>query len=181
METEMDYLVLGNCLLDKTKIGQDTSRNGDFPIADLKPTAIGKSPLLEAELEKLDCSVPALRRFAFTVGAVLVSLGGFMLWRHRSAGWPLLALAFLLFVTAILAPSLLRFVYRPWMILALLLGGIASRVILTLAFFLVVTPIGLLQRLCGKRALEFGFDPGQTSYWKTRTGAPVREEYERQF
>jgi len=163
MKTEMDYLVLGNCLLDKTKIGQD------------------KSPLLEAELEKLDCSIPALRRFAFTIGAVLVSLGGFMLWRHRSAGWPLLVLAFLLLVTAILAPSLLRFVYRPWMILALLLGSIASRIILTFAFFLVVTPIGLLQRLCGKRALEFGFHPGQTSYWKTRTGVPVREEYERQF
>jgi carbamoyltransferase len=33
LKTEMDYLVLGNCLLDKAKIVQDASRSGDFPIA----------------------------------------------------------------------------------------------------------------------------------------------------
>jgi carbamoyltransferase len=177
MKTGMDYLVLGNCLIDKA----EASRSGAFQTADLKRPAIWKSPLLVEELQKLDCSVPSLRRFAFTVGAVLVSLGGFMLWRNRTAGWPVPSLAFLLLATAIVAPASLRFVYRPWMMLALLLGSIASRIILTLAFFLVVTPIGLLQRLFGKRALEFGFYPGQTTYWRMRSGAPVSEEYERQF
>jgi carbamoyltransferase len=175
MKTEMDYLVLGNFLLRKT------SRSGDFPIADAKTTAIWKAPLLEAEFEKLDCSVPALRRFAFTIGPVLVLLGSLMLWRHRTAGWPFLSLAFLLLATGIIAPASLRFIYRPWMMLALLLGSIASRIILTLAFFLVVTPVGLLQRLFGKRALELGFHPAQTSYWKARVGVAVSEEYERQF
>jgi hypothetical protein len=178
MKTEMDYLVLGNFLLDKT------SRSGAFSRAcgtDPKPRAIWRLPFLDAELEKLDCSVPALRRFASTISAVLVLLGGFMLWRHRTAGWPLLSLALLLLVAAIVTPASLRFVYRPWMMLALLLGNIASRIILTLAFLLVVTPIGLLQRLCGKRPLEFGFQPGQTSYWKTHAGIPASEEYERQF
>lgn len=104
-----------------------------------------------------------------------------MLWRHRAAGWPLLSLALVLLVAAIVTPASLRFVYRPWMMLALLLGSIASQIILTLAFLLVVTPIGLLQRLCGKRALEFGLQPGQTSYWKTHAGIAACEEYERQF
>jgi hypothetical protein len=174
----MDYLVLGNFLLDKT------SRSGDFSRGcgtDPKTTKIRKSPLLEAELQKPDCSVPALRRFGFTVGAVLVSLGGFMLWRHRTAGWPLLSLALLLLATAIVAPASLRFVYRPWMMLALMLGSIASRVVLTLAFFFVLTPVGLLQWLFGKRALEFDLVRGDASYWKTRARAPVSEEYERQF
>ena len=177
MKTEMDYLVLGNCLIDKAA----ASRSGAFQTADPKTTAIWKSRFLDEELQKLDCSVPALRRFAFTVGAVLVSLGGFMLWRHRSAGWPLLSLALLLLATAVVAPASLRFVYRPWMMLALFLGSIANRVVLTLAFFLVLTPIGLLQRLFGKRALEFDLVRGDTSYWKTRARAPVSEEYERQF
>jgi len=108
-------------------------------------------------------------------------LGGLMLWRHRTPGWPLLTVALLLFATAFLRPASLRFVYRPWMMFALFLGSIASRVMLTLAFFLVVTPIGLLQRLFGKRALDFSFQSDQTTYWKTRGGAPVPEEYERQF
>jgi carbamoyltransferase len=180
MKTEMDYLVLGNCLVDKTKIGQDASRSGGFQTADLKKTAIWKSPLLE-EFRKLDCSIPALRRFAFSIAALLISLGGFMLWRHRAVGWPLLSLALLLFATAVLAPGSLRFVYRPWMMLALFLGSIASKIMLTLAFFLVVTPVGLLQRFFGKRVFEFGFLAHQMTYWKARGGAPVREEYERQF
>jgi hypothetical protein len=104
-----------------------------------------------------------------------------MLWRHRIAGWPLLSLAFLLLATAIVAPKSLRFVYRPWMMLAFLLGSIASRILLTLAFFLVVTPIGLLQHLFGKRALEFDLVRGDTSYWEPRVSAPVSEDYERQF
>ncbi|MEY2576845.1 MAG: carbamoyltransferase [Verrucomicrobiota bacterium] len=179
LKTGMDYLVLGNCLLDKTKIGQDASRSGDFPIAGFFRSTIGKSPFLDTELEKLDCSIPALRRFAFTIGPIFVLLGGFMLWRHRIAGWPLLVLAFLLLAAAIVAPASLRFVYRPWMMLALLLGSIASRIILTLAFFLVVTPIGLLQHLFGKRALEFRFKSGETTYWRRRPAEPV--DYEKQF
>jgi carbamoyltransferase len=178
MKTEMDYLVLGNCLLDKT------SRSGDFSRGcgtDSKTTAIGKSPFLEAELQKLDCSVPALWRFAFTIGTVLISLGGLMLWRHRTAGWPLLALAALLLALAIFAPGQLRVVYRAWMALAFVLGWLMSRILLTLVFFLVVTPIGLVQRFCGKRALELRFQTGETSYWKTHVGAPPSQEYERQF
>jgi len=175
MKTEMDYLVLGNYLLAKTS-GSDA-----FQAAEPKPTAIWKTPLLEAELQKLDCSVPALRRFAFTVAALLVSLGGFMLWRHRFAGWPLLSTALLLLAIATGAPAALRLVYRPWMILAFLLGTIASRVALTLAFFLVVTPIGLMQRLFGRPALELGFHQDQSSYWKARGRGPASQEYERQF
>jgi len=157
------------------------SRSGGLQTAGLKPTAVWRPPLLDEELQKLDCSVPALRRFAFTICALLVSLGAFMLWRHRTAGWPLLSLALLLLAAAILAPSLLRFVYRPWMILALLLGSVASRIMLTFAFFLVVTPIGLLQRLCGKSALEFSLRPDQTSYWQPRTAHRVPADDEKQF
>jgi hypothetical protein len=65
------------------------------------------------------------------------------------------------------------------MMLAFLLGSIASRIILTLAFFLVVTPIGLLQHLFGKPALEFRFKSGETTYWRRRPAEPV--DYEKQF
>jgi carbamoyltransferase len=187
MNTEMDYLILGNCLLDKTKIRQNVPRSGDFSGScrtepkKTVPQPREKSPLLEEELQKLDCSVAALRRFAFTIAAVLVALGGFMLLRHRTAGCPLLSLAFLLLAVSLFAPTSLRFVYRPWIMLALFLGSIASKIILTLAFVLVVLPLGLLQRVFGKPALEFGFRPHQTTYWKARANSVIREEYERQF
>jgi carbamoyltransferase len=165
MKTEMDYLILGNCLLDKTQIGQDAL----------------KSPFLDTEPEKLDCSVPALRRFAFTIASVLAALGGFMLWRHRTAGWPLLSVALVLVATALLAPAALRFVYRPWMTLARVLGTITSSILLTVVFFLFVTPLGLVQRLFGKRPLDLRFKSAEPSYWQTRSGNPAAADYEKQF
>ncbi len=181
MRTDMDYLVLGNFLIDKTAIAREASRSGGLQTADLKQTAVWRPPLLGHEYEKLDCSPRALRRFGFIIGAVVFLLGLLFLARHRVAGWPSLSLAALLLITAAWVPALLRFVYVPWMILALLLGWLVTRLLLTLAFFLVVTPIGLLQRLCGKRALEFCFRSDETSYWQTRSARPASGDYEKQF
>ncbi|MEY2495537.1 MAG: carbamoyltransferase [Verrucomicrobiota bacterium] len=173
MRTEMDYLVLGNFLLDKT------ARSGDFPIADSKKPAIWKSPLLGEEYQKLDRSPRALRRFGFTVGLGLLSLGGLLLWRHRNSGWAFLSMGTLLSLAAAFAPTALRYVHHAWMILALALGWFVTRVILTIVFFLVVTPIGLLQRLCGKRPLEYRFKSDEATYWQRRTAG--RSDYEKQF
>jgi hypothetical protein len=67
------------------------------------------------------------------------------------------------------------------MTLALILGWIVTRILLTIVFFLVVTPIGLLQRLCGKRPLEVRFKGDETTYWQPRTTHPVAGDYEKQF
>jgi len=133
------------------------------------------------EYQKLDRSPRALRRFGVTVGAVLLVLGGIMLWRQRVAGWPFLSIGVVMLLAAAVAPGILRSVYRPWMCLALALGWLMTRLLLTVLFFLVVTPIGLIQRLCGKRALEFRRKGDETTYWHPRTTHPAAGDYEKQF
>ena len=133
------------------------------------------------EYQKLDRSPRALRRFGVTVGLVLLALGGIMLWRHRAAGWPFLSIGTLLFLMAAFIPVALRYVHQAWMTFAFALGWVMTRVILTIVFCLIVTPIGLLQRLCGKRPLEFRFKSGETTYWQLRTARPATEDYEKQF
>jgi hypothetical protein len=179
MRTGMDYVVLGNFLLDKTK---QNSRNGGFPTADPNKTAIWKSPLLGEEFQELDQSPRALRRFGFTVGLVMLLLGSLLLWRqHRATGWPLTSLGSLLLIGAGFFPTALKYLHRPWMILSLALGWIMSRVLLTIVFFLVVTPIGLLQRFFGKRAIEVDFRTEAASYWQLRTERFTPANYEKQF
>lgn len=134
------------------------------------------------EYQKLDRSRRALRRFGVTIGIAALALGSLLLWRHnRGAGWPLISVGALLLLTAGFAPTTLKWVHRPWMMLALALGWCMTRILLTIIFFLVVTPIGLLQRLCGKSPLEIGFRSGATSYWQPRTGRPIPADYEKQF
>jgi Saxitoxin biosynthesis operon protein SxtJ len=133
------------------------------------------------EYQKLDRSPRALRRFGIIVGAVLLLLGKLLLLGDRKAGGPFLSLGALLLLVAAFAPWVLRYLYRPWMTVAFALSWLVTRVILTLLFFLIVTPIGLLQRLCGKRPLEFRFQSDETSYWQSRTIHPVPADYEKQF
>jgi hypothetical protein len=131
------------------------------------------------EYQKLDRSPRALRRFGFTVGSVLFLLGGIMLWRHRNAGWPFLSIGALLLLAAAFAPAALRYLHQAWMTVAFALGWVVTRIILTIVFCLIVTPIGLLQRVCGKRPLEFGFKSDETTYWQRQSAPPG--DYEKQF
>jgi hypothetical protein len=133
------------------------------------------------EYQKLDRSPRALRRFGFTVGFAILLLGCVLLWRHRGAGWPLISIGAVLILAAGLVPSALKWVHRPWMIGSIVLGWIITGILLTMVFFLVVTPIGLLQRLFGKRVIEVDFDADAASYWQARTPPPMPADYEKQF
>ena len=137
---------------------------------------------INEEFQKLDQSPRALRRFGLMVGAVFLVLGSIMLWRHRGAGWPLASIGTILIVLGGLAPSILKWVHALWMILALMIGWVVTRVLLTVTFFLVVTPVGLLQRLFKKRAIEVAFRADNVpSYWQARSGNFMPEDYEKQF
>ena len=137
---------------------------------------------INEEYQKLDRSPRALRGFGCTIGIAMLALGSFLLWRHHpGAGWTSIFLGALLLLTAGLSPALLKWVHRPWMLLAFALGWCVTRVLLTIIFLLVVTPIGLLQRVFGKRVVETAFKTGDTSYWQPRMGRPVPADYERQF
>src|SRR5207244_2750835 len=122
-----------------------------------------------------------LRRFGLTTGLAFFVVGAVLQFRHRAAGRPFASLAVLLFLFSAVAPGLLRFVYRPWMAVANFLGAITSRLLLTLVFFLVVTPIGTLQRLFGKHPLDLRFRSDDATYWTRRTSRPTPSDYEKQF
>jgi hypothetical protein len=137
---------------------------------------------IKAEYQQLDRSSRALRRFGFTIGSALLLLAAFLFWRHhRASGLAIVSSGALLLILAGVAPRLLKWIHGPWMLLSLALGWIMTRVFLTIAFFLIVTPIGLLQRLFGKRPVEMAFRTGATSYWQQRTAQSLPADYEKQF
>ncbi|MEM6327206.1 MAG: SxtJ family membrane protein [Bacteroidota bacterium] len=134
-----------------------------------------------AEVRALDVSVPSLRRFGLTVGAVFAGIGVFLLWRGEWE-WTvvrqsLVGLGGTLMVLGALVPVVLRPVYRVWMTLAFAMGFVMTRVILTAVFALVVTPIGVVMRLLGKDPLPKHRDASADSYWIVREApAPSSRE-----
>ncbi|MCE5270112.1 SxtJ family membrane protein, partial [bacterium] len=61
---------------------------------------------------------------------------------------------------------------KLWMKLAHALGWFNTRLLLILVFYLVLTPVGLLMRLFGKRPLSLGWDKDAPSYWIEREKKP---------
>lgn len=135
-----------------------------------------------ADLKKLRTGAGDLRKFGLTVGGVFILLGILFLLRHRSSYSAFFSAGGLLMAFGIIWPRALKYVYIAWMALAFTLGFVMSNVILTLFFFLVVTPIGLLARLFQKDFLTRKWDKGNRSYW-IPSGKELKtaKTYERQF
>jgi len=77
-------------------------------------------------------------------------------------------------------------VYRPvaviWLGISDLIGSVVSRILLSLVFFLVVTPIGLLRRLSGKDSLKLrAFKAGQGSVMLERNHVFTAQDLERPY
>jgi len=137
---------------------------------------------VNSELKHLKVSSRELRKFSYLVGSVLMLLGGAGLFKHWSVS--VVAAVWLgaaaLMACGVLNPMLLRRVYLVWMGFAFALGWIVSRVILIFLFYLVITPIGMIARLIGKKFIDITF-PGETeSYWVSREGSK-KTNYEKMF
>ncbi|MDX1545971.1 MAG: SxtJ family membrane protein [Rhodothermales bacterium] len=112
-----------------------------------------------------------LRSFGLVMTVPLTLIGGYLWWKGSAAAPYVLGAAAFFLVTGLLVPALLRPIEKGWMKVAEILGAIMTRVILTVAFYLVITPFGLLLRVLRKDLLALRFHPEQTSYW-----APVETD-----
>jgi hypothetical protein len=94
------------------------------------------------------------RSFGLSVGAALCAVAIFFAWRGSVARAEVLgAVGALLVVLGYFAPSTLQYPSDAWWRLATVLGWVNSRVLLSLMFFLLLLPVGLVWRLAGKDPL----------------------------
>ena len=134
------------------------------------------------EIKNIKSKKSDLRNFGFTVGIILLIISGFLFWKEKESFQIFLAIGITLFLTAIAIPAVLKPVYWMWMIFAIILGWIMTRVILSLLFYVVFTSIGLTLRFFGKQFLELRWDKSKESYWNFRTNEHLQNEnYEKQF
>jgi hypothetical protein len=123
-----------------------------------------------------------LRKFGITLGIVLGLLGGLFLWRGRDYYSYFFVFSAVFLLLGLILPILLKPIHKIWMTLAILLGWLITRIILSILFYLVVTPIGFLARLSGKTFLDLRFDKNADSYWNPKKKTNHEKEYyENQF
>ncbi|UCG52789.1 MAG: hypothetical protein JSW58_04345 [Candidatus Latescibacterota bacterium] len=91
-------------------------------------------------------------------------------------------LAIPLLVLDMVVPKIYYPVAIVWLGLSRLLGTIVSRILLTVIFFVLVLPVGLLRRLIAKDALQLRkFRRGSQSVMKVRDHTYVPADIERPY
>lgn len=95
------------------------------------------------------------RSFGLSVGGVLLLIAGFALWRGRitAAEW-LGGVGAVLFVLGAVAPAMLYYPSKVWWRFAIALGWLNARIILSVAFAIMLTPMSLVWRLIGRDPLQ---------------------------
>ena len=133
------------------------------------------------EIKNIKSRVKDLRNFGITIGIIILIITGFLFYKQNEVTHILLYTACVFIGFGMLFPSILKPVYLVWMIFAVILGWIMTRVILSLVFYLIMTPIGLLARLLGYDFLKLKKLNGK-SYWNQRESQfELNQDYEKQF
>lgn len=121
------------------------------------------------------------RSFGLSVGTVLILIAAYQLWRERILLAEILGgVGAVLVLFGYLRPSLLKWPSAVWWKMALVLGFVNARVILTIIFALVLTPTSLVWRLIGRDPLM-----RKSSAWPGWSPHPARyrhrDHYKRMY
>ena len=110
-------------------------------------------------------SIPELRKFGLTMAGAFAVLGGILIWRTSPVGPYLLGLAAFFLVTGLVTPRLLGPIEKLWMAMAERLSVVMTFILLTLTYYLLITPFAIVIRLSGKDLLKIR-TKNQDSYWR---------------
>ena len=81
----------------------------------------------------------------------------------------------------LVVPAWLRPVYVVWMGLAFPIGWTVSHLMMLAVFYLVLTPIGIAMRLCGRDPMQRRIDRDAKTYWLPCPTRSDLKNYFRQF
>jgi len=108
------------------------------------------------------------RKFGVTMALVIGLLFGlFFPWvfSKNIPYWPWIVAAVFMFLS-LMVPMKLAVVHKPWMKFGHIIGAINTKIILSVVFFLVFTPMALLFKLLGKDPMKRELaNKSLTSYW----------------
>jgi hypothetical protein len=122
------------------------------------------------------------RKTALIVAGVLAVVSGILWYRQSMTGHFVTAgIALGLVLIGFFVPPAAKLFHRVWFKIAFALGWVNSRILLTLIYFLVFVPYGIISRMVGRDPLQMR-QPKGDSYWHKREKTrQAKEQFERLF
>lgn len=107
------------------------------------------------------------KNFGLIMSAGAVLYGVYKIIENRwILGLVFICVAFVLLALALFSPSLLSPFRRSWIKLGLILQKISTPIILSLIFFFVFCPVGLLRALFVRNNFNLKYDSELETYWE---------------
>ena len=114
-----------------------------------------------------------LRQFGLLVGTVFTVIGLWpLVFRGEPVRWWAIGIGGLLIAFGGILPQLLAPIHTGWMWVGHVMGWINTRILLTIVFYGLVTPIGIVFRLMGKDTMRQTLDETGTTYRVVRSPRP---------
>lgn len=107
------------------------------------------------------------RQFAFTLAPAFLVVAIVLWWRgYTTIVWPVVGVSSVFALAGLLVPARLGPLRRAWMAMARGISRITTPVLMSIVFFGVITPIGLLMRMVGRNPIKRSGT--EDSYWVPR-------------
>jgi hypothetical protein len=138
--------------------------------------------MLIEEIKNIKSDVNEYKKFGITVGIVLVAIALVLSYYGKPSYQVFSIIGGLLIIAGIVTPKLLSPFHKVWMALAVVLGFFMSRLILTILFYFIITPLSFITKLLRKDFLDLKLNKDKKSYWNIREEKEYsRIDTERQF
>jgi len=122
------------------------------------------------------------QKFGFGLSAIVLLIMVLQFLFRQEFSWFLLICSLFLVLISLRLPVVLKPLFILFSYIGLVMGWVMTRIIITLLFYLVLTPIGLIAKVAGKNFLDTEFKKNQESYWKEVPASRIdKSDYEKQF
>lgn len=156
MGTGMEYLVMGDVVLEKS----------EQPAIDEVAGADRLFSRVEEKGRATTVDKGALRTFGLVIGALVAAMFGLIvpvISEKTFPAWPWFIMMVLWF-WAVISPLSLRIVYTFWCSVGHWLGWLNNRIILSIIYFMVFCPVGMVFRVLGRDSMARRFEKNAETY-----------------
>ena len=134
------------------------------------------------EIKNIKTGKKAIREFGILIGIILFIISGVLFYKEKESFEIFIWLSVVIVSLGLMLPIILKPFYLIWMTFAIILGWFMTRLILSILFYVIISPIGLFLRLFGKDILGLHYDRSMQSYWNYRDSVEGNNQYyEKQF
>jgi len=140
---------------------------------------------IKDEIKNIEIKQKSIREFGIVIGVFLLLLSSYIYLNNNDLRLFIIinSPGLIIFILSFLWPSLIIPLYKIWMSIAIIIGGVVSRIILLMLYYGILTPIGIFLKIIGKDLLNQKLNPEkEKTYWVEKDLSNLdKEKYKKMF